>query len=340
MKRILTLLATGIALLATPAMADCDDGEIVIRFQHDSPARNHPKGEAARFLSELVNGEMQGRACMIVTANAPVLDVNIVEDLATGKFEMGAPNIGALGEVSPRFLIFDLPFLFKDFSAVFAFVDDPTGQSLLTQASDQGLLGLSYWLDGMKAFSANTPLNDPSDMAGLKFGVEDALLEVDYITNLAAEPVRMPVSDLSAALQSGSVDGQNTTWTNISTRGLYQYQHSVTETNHGVTLYMLVADPAFWDGLPADVRADLELFIAIASQERNRFAFELAELSKMNIRSDGTPIRILDADSRIEWVRAMQPTWFEYGGQIGFDQIGTALSIERRIQDGTLIGFE
>jgi C4-dicarboxylate-binding protein DctP len=339
MKTILKYMVIGVFAMTGAAIAECDQGEIVIRFHHDAPDRTHPKGEAARFLAELVNGEMQGRACMEVTAEAPVLGSQISEDFAADQFEMGAPNIGALGTYSPRFLVFDLPFLFKDFDAVFAFAEDRTGLRLLEEATGNGVLGLAYWLDGMKAMSAKGPIRLPEDMQDLRIGTSDALLEQHYISTLGADAVRVPLRDLAQALSDGTVDGQNSTWTNISTRGLYENQASVTETNHGITLYMLAVDPAFWNGLPDDVRADLELFIAIASQERNRFAFELAELSKRNVRADGTPIQILDAEARLAWVRAMQPTWFEFGRQIGFDQIATALVIENELASGKRSGL-
>ena len=49
MKTLPTLaLAAGIVVLTAPgALAQCDDGEMVIKFSHVVAATGHPKGDAA-----------------------------------------------------------------------------------------------------------------------------------------------------------------------------------------------------------------------------------------------------------------------------------------------------
>lgn len=69
------------------------------------------------------------------------------------------------------------------------------------------------------------------------------------------------------------------------------------------------------------LRDELQLLIDIVTLERNRFDFELASIAQQQARQDGIEIVRLGEDERIEWVRAMQPTWFRHGGNIGFDQI-------------------
>ncbi|MEL6283578.1 MAG: C4-dicarboxylate ABC transporter, partial [Pseudomonadota bacterium] len=58
--------AAAMALVAGPAFAACDDGEIVIKFAHVTNTDKHPKGIAASLLEQRVNDEMNGKACMEV----------------------------------------------------------------------------------------------------------------------------------------------------------------------------------------------------------------------------------------------------------------------------------
>jgi C4-dicarboxylate-binding protein DctP len=72
MKKLLLGAVSAAALLftANAASANCDDGEMVIKFSHVVAATGHPKGDAATLLAERVNSEMNGKACMEVFPNS------------------------------------------------------------------------------------------------------------------------------------------------------------------------------------------------------------------------------------------------------------------------------
>ncbi len=56
-RKVAGVAALVAGLAATPALAsaDCDPGEIVIKFSHVTAAQGHPKGEFAAALAERVN---------------------------------------------------------------------------------------------------------------------------------------------------------------------------------------------------------------------------------------------------------------------------------------------
>ncbi len=70
MRKLSVVLALLAAFAASPAFAECEPGEIVIKFSHVTNTTGHPKGEAAALLSERVNKELQGKACMEVYPNS------------------------------------------------------------------------------------------------------------------------------------------------------------------------------------------------------------------------------------------------------------------------------
>ena len=75
MKRFgLMLAAAGALMIGTAeAHAQCDSGEMVIKFSH-VVAENSPKGKAAKALADRVNDEMNGKACMEVYPNSTLYD--------------------------------------------------------------------------------------------------------------------------------------------------------------------------------------------------------------------------------------------------------------------------
>ena len=75
--KFLKTFAIAAGLLTTTAFgaaANCDDGEMVIKFSHVVAATGHPKGDAATMLAERVNTEMNGKACMEVFPNSTLYD--------------------------------------------------------------------------------------------------------------------------------------------------------------------------------------------------------------------------------------------------------------------------
>jgi len=72
MRKILLGLAISstLTVASTSALANCDPGELVIKFSHVTNTDKHPKGIAASLLEKRVNEEMNGKACMQVFPNS------------------------------------------------------------------------------------------------------------------------------------------------------------------------------------------------------------------------------------------------------------------------------
>src|SRR3546814_14740370 len=85
----------------------------------------------------------------------------------------------------------------------------------------------------MKQLSANKALRVPEDAKGLKFRIQPSdVLEAQFKA-LGANPQKMAFAEVYQALQTGTVDGQENTWSNIYSQKFYEAQKYITETNHG-----------------------------------------------------------------------------------------------------------
>ena len=92
-KALIGLAVTSaLALSSTSALANCDDGEIVIKFSHVTNTDKHPKGIAATLLEKRVNEEMNGKACMQVFPNSTLYnDKKVLEAMLNGDVQLAAP---------------------------------------------------------------------------------------------------------------------------------------------------------------------------------------------------------------------------------------------------------
>ena len=327
MKRTLLALPITAALLAAApsAWANCDPGEIIIKFSHVTNTDKHPKGIAASLLEKRVNEEMNGKACMQVYPNSTLYDdKKVLEAMLNGDVQLAAPSLSKFEKYTKKFRIFDLPFLFKDIEAVDRFQNSPQGQKLLNSMNRRGLKGLAYWHNGMKQMSANKPLINPDDAKGLKFRVQTSDVLVAQIKQLGASPQKMSFKEVYGGLQTGVIDGQANTWSNIYGKKFFEVQNGVTETNHGILDYLVVTSTKWWDGLPKDVRNQLATILKEVTEARNKESTKVNLDNRQNIIKAGGKVRTLTTAQREEWVKTMKPVWKQFEKDIGEDLMRAA----------------
>jgi C4-dicarboxylate-binding protein DctP len=319
------LAGVSMATLAVPAYANCDKGEIHIKFSHVTNTDKHPKGIAATLLQKRVNEEMNGKACMTVYPNSSLYDDNkVLEAMLQGDVHLAAPSLSKFEKFTKKFRIFDLPFMFTDIDAVDRFQNSAAGQAMKDSMRRRGLQGLAFWHNGMKQLSANRPLMKPEDAKGLKFRVQASDVLVAQFKQLGSNPQKMAFKEVYGALQTKVVDGQENTWSNIYGKKFFEVQDGVTETNHGIIDYLVVTSTEWWDGLPAGIRNQLSTIMTEVTVARNKAAFAVNEANKNKIMESGGKIRKLTAAQRKAWVDAMKPVWSKFEGDIGSDMIEAA----------------
>ena len=331
----LAALTAAASIAASAAVADpagCDDGEVVVKFSHVTNTDRHPKGIAATLLMERINAEMDGAMCMEVFPNSTLYnDDQVLEALLRGDVQMAAPSLSKFEAFTRVFRIFDLPFMFANVDAVDAFQGSDTGQAMLDSMQRRGLQGLAFWHNGMKQMSANVPLISPTDAEGLKFRVQASDVLVAQMEAMGASPQPMAFSEVYGALQTGVVDGQENTWSNIYGQKFFEVQDGVTETNHGIIDYLVVTSTDFLDSLDADTRDQFLTILDEVTATRNGEAFAVNEEAKAAILEAGGEIRQLTPEQRAAWVDAMLPVWGQFVDDVGQDNIDAAQAINDEI---------
>lgn len=312
----LSLSLAGIAQAADP---------IVIKFSH-VVAENTPKGQGALMFKKLVEERLPGKVEVQVYPNSSLFgDGKEMEALLLGDVQLIAPSLAKFEHYSKGVQVFDLPFLFDDIAAVDRFQKSPEGLALLSSMKDKNITGLGYWHNGMKQLSANKPLRVPTDARGLKFRVQASQVLEEQFKAVRANPRKMSFAEVYQGLQTGVVNGAENPYSNIYSQKMHEVQDYITESNHGLLDYMLITNTQFWDGLPADVRTELESILQEVTVAVNQKADELNQADKQRIIDAGTTeILTLTPEERAKWREAMKPVWKKFEGEIGADLIKAA----------------
>lgn len=322
MRKLLSaMIATGFAFAAQPALAE----PIVVKFSH-VVAENTPKGQGALLFQKAVAERLGGKVKVEVYPNSQLFgDAKEMEALLLGDVHIIAPSLSKFSKYTKKLQVFDLPFMFDDINAVDRFQTSKAGRDLLDSMKSKGLKGLGYWHNGMKQMSANKPLRKPEDAAGLKFRIQFSEVLQAQFEALKANPVPLAFAEVYQALQTGVVDGQENTWSNIYSKKFHEVQKYITESNHGALDYLLVTNAEFWDKLPADVRKELETILADVTAKVNTMAEELNQRDRQKIAESGkTEIIKLSKDDLAAWRKTMAPVWKKFEAEIGADIIAAA----------------
>jgi C4-dicarboxylate-binding protein DctP len=318
-RRIVIAIACLGAALAVQAQTQ----PLVIKFSH-VVANDTPKGKASEFFAKRANELTKGRAKVEVYANSTLYkDKEEMEALQIGAVQMLAPSLAKFGPLGVReFEVFDLPFIFDNDKDLHAVTAGPVGKSLFTKLEAKGITGLAYWDNGFKSFSANKPLKSPDDFKGLKMRIQSSKVLESQMRAVGSLPQVMAFSEVYQALQTGVVDGTENPHSNLYTQKMHEVQKHMTLTEHGYLGYAVITNKKFWDGLPADLRGQLEQAMKEATEYANRIAKEENDNALAQVKASGkTAVYTPTPAERLALKKAMVKVHKEQESRIGKETI-------------------
>ncbi|MDO8286134.1 MAG: TRAP transporter substrate-binding protein [Rhodoferax sp.] len=296
---------------------------IVIKFSH-VVANDTPKGHAADYFKKKAEELTKGRVKIEVYANSTLYkDKEEMEALQIGAVQMLAPSLAKFGPLGVKeFEVFDLPYIFDGYDDLHKVTQGPMGRMLLDKLDAKGVKGLAYWDNGFKSFSANKPLQSPADFKGLKMRIQSSKVLESQMRALGSLPQVLAFSEVYQALQTGVVDGTENPISNLYTQKMHEVQKNLTLTEHGYLGYAVITNKKFWDGLPADIRKQLDDALEQSTRYANQIAKMENEKSLDAVKKSGkTAVYTPTAAERTAFKKAMIKTHTDMESRIGKDLI-------------------
>jgi C4-dicarboxylate-binding protein DctP len=296
---------------------------IVIKFSH-VVANDTPKGKAAERFKELAEKATKGRVKVELYPNSTLYkDKEELEALQLGAVQMLAPSLAKFGPLGVKeFEVFDLPYIFQNRDVLHRVTEGRVGASLLVKLEPKGITGLAFWDNGFKVMSSNVPMRVPADLKGKKLRIQSSKVLDAQMRAMGANPQVMAFSEVYQALQTGVVDGTENPPSNLYTQKMHEVQKHVTVTNHGYLGYAVIVNKKFWDGLPADIRTELNTAMKSATQYANAIAQIENDTALEAVKKSGkTTVYQLTDKERAEWTKTLLPVQREMEGRIGKELI-------------------
>ena len=299
---------------------------IIVKFSHVVTA-DTPKGKAANKFKELLEQKTAGKMKVEVYPSSQLYgDKEELEQAQAGNVQIIAPSITKLVGLNPKIQYVDLPFLFPDNKAVYKFWDSDANKALMNSFDKFSLKGLAMWPNGFKQFTDNKrPLLAPEDFKGLKFRTQAGKVLEAQFKGLGAGSATIAFGETYAALQQGTVDGQENTFNNIDTQKYQEVQKYLSVTNHGRLDYIVLINNTFFNGLAPD----LQKAVIESMAEATKFEIEQAELldkaSLENLKKGGKmQITELTPAQLGVFQKLMEPIYTQFESMISKEVIDAA----------------
>ena len=281
---LVAALSATLSLAQTPAQPTARPSAQLIRVAYAVAENSHYGAGVNAFataLTRLTNGKYRVEHLPAGKAGG---ELEIMNKVKAGELELGSTSTGPLGNFVPESKVFDLPFLFYDYSHARRTLDGPIGQRILESFPKYGLRGLAWTENGFRHMTNNKrAITFPDDFATLKIRTMENSVHMETMRAMNATPTPLAFPKLFQALKDGELDGQENPLPVILASKFSQTQKYLSLTQHFYSGGIFLISPKLWDGLSL---ADRASFIAAAKvgakAQRDRVnADEFASLTEL-----------------------------------------------------------
>nr|PZN04578.1 MAG: C4-dicarboxylate ABC transporter [Pseudomonadota bacterium] len=274
-----------------------------------------------------VNEKLAGRYKVVVYGSSQLGDdTEMLQKIKAGTIDFALPST-VMSSVVPGFGLFEMPYLVKDREHMKRIEKEVGWAVLAPQGGKPGYNVLAVWENGFRHIpNKKRPIKTPEDLKGIKLRVPQGEWRVKMFQLYGANPSAMGLSEVFAALQTGTMDGQENPLTQTYTSKFQEVQKFLSLTGHVYTPAYPVMSPRKFNALPPDVQKVL----VDTAREVQAFVYEQAEkmdnelLDKM--KSAGMQVNEADKNA---FIAASKPAYEEFAQEVqeGKKMIDIALQL-------------
>jgi TRAP-type transport system periplasmic protein len=316
------MLLTGFTMAAGTAQA-ADIKERTIKFAFVQNMDNH-WGAGAQKFAEIVNQKSDGKIKVKLFAGGTLGgDIQTVSSLQGGTIEMVMMGSGVLVGQIKEYVLFDLPFLFKNPQEVDAALDGPLGKKLMDRLPEKGLIGLSYWEHGFRSLTnSRRPVEKWEDIEGLKIRVIQAPLYLDAFNAMGANAVPLPLPELYTALETKTVDGQENPLVSIESSKFYEEQKYLSTTRHVYNPLLVMFSKKIWDKLTPDEQKLLKDAAEEVKPYQRQVSREMDAKVLEQLKGHGMTVTEVSEEERARMAEKLKPVTQKYTEVAGPELVG------------------
>lgn len=330
--KMLKLSSIAMAVMLLGACSDKGDAETTgdaagdgyekttIRLAYNLPQDHHISKGIENFAKEVTEKSDGNVNVQVYPAGQLLSDKDMNQSVLSGGVEMGVNSSTLWASTVPAMGVFDVPYVFNDYTAVGESVNGEFGDKLRGAMEDKGAKVLMFADYGYVQFANNKrKLTSPDDFKGLKIrSIGD--LPSELIKAYGASPVFMGGGEVYMALQRDTVDGATSGTTAMLQRKYDEVTKYLTINNYAYLEFLLAVNKDFWDGLP-DKTQEL---LRETADETETWIREQAEKedkdSADQLAEKGMDVYVVPDEDLQEWIDKAAPVrdvFVKNAGELG-----------------------
>jgi C4-dicarboxylate-binding protein DctP len=281
---------------------------VVMRIGHAQPV-GHPRHESLLRFKALVEQRSGGAVRVDVFPAGQLGDEGAMLD-AVKRGDLQGTRSGLFERVSPRLLVYTMPFLFDSLDGIEQVTMGPIGEAIAADAEANGLIVLTTGdAGGFRQITNDVrPVLAPADLRGLRIRAPGVLTGVLALRAFGAEVVTIPYGETYQALKSGAADGQENPFINIAAMKFFEVQRYLTVIDYQFHPDPFVVNPAWFRSLPPD-KQKLLRDCAVESMRYNNRLVRLAAVRARDLVGKAMEVVVLTPAQRQAFIDAARPVY-------------------------------
>ncbi len=281
----------------------------------------------AKKFAALIKERTKGKYVVDLYTSDQLAAGNIIKGLEM--LRMGASDIDMRSTiiyttVDPRFTVPLMPWLIPSYEEADKALSGSGGKILFDMVRENGIEPLAFGESGFRQVTNNRhAITSPENLKGLKIRVPTIKMFISLFKSLGADPTSINFGELFAALQQGTVDGQENPPDVIASARLQEVQKFMTLWNASYDPIIMSASKKLWAKLDADEKT---IFLTSA-KEAMAFQKELARKKNAQLiqefKARKMEVVSLTPDQIKAFRKAAKPVYDQYESIIGLELLKT-----------------
>ena len=246
-----------------------------------------------------------------------------IEGMQQGTIQMSQVSTGPMAGFVGEFDIFSLPYMFRDTAHFKKVLSGPIGDKFLGMLDAKGMKGLAWFDNGYRnMFNGTKPINEPSDMSGLKIRVMKSPLMVNTVNAMGGSATPMAYGELYTALQQGVLDGGENAAGNVLNDKFFEVSKYYSITQHFRPPGVVVMSKKTWSSLDSKQKSAIEKAAAELQEYEIDLTTKIVKGAMKSLKKKGMKINNANVPA---FAKAVKPVYKSYSDKYGSGDINAIL---------------
>jgi TRAP-type transport system periplasmic protein len=226
--------------------------------------------------------------------------------LLRGRVHISSFSDSGMSRVVPEFGLLTAPFLFDSLEEVHFVVDHYLREPYAALAADKGFVVLNWQDVGWLNIYGRKPLLSPADTNGYRMRSLQSTASILFLQSIDADVIHIPRTDLVSSLQTGLVDGGESSLVLYARGGEAEYAQHMTQTRHARQFGFSVVNRRWFERLEAEQQDIIATSFGPDSLQRD-MAEQLTRDEEVRLAKIGVTVHTLTGDQREKFRERARP---------------------------------